>query len=604
MISLLPLAAAAVLAQGSEPIILQVNASEAGRNIIHVLEMIPAKPGPLLLRYPKWIPGEHQPSGTLQNVINLHVRADGKEIPWRRDPVEMFDIRVDVPKGAKQVQVTFDDGEQPGNEFTSRLGRLKWNRVIFVPKGSAEQVQVRASLRAPAGWTVFNALPVKANGDVWEFPQVSAERLVDSPVMMGLNAKSIPLSSTEVLDMVGDEPKNLNPSDATIQIFKNLVEEARSLFGARHYRTYHLLASFSSYGAWEGLEHNECSEDGSGADDLTSDVPGVTSLFSHELTHSWNGKYRRPSDLYQADFATAQGGSLLWVYEGMTQYWGVFLAARSGGWTFDKLKSTIADTGVYVGFKTGRTWRSTADTAAAASILRGPAEAWSLARRSQDYYSEGLLLWLGIDATLRKLTNNGRSLDDFCRLFAGGRDTGPMIQPYTLQDVVKWLNLVAPYDWSAYFQKHVYSVHPGLPIEGIEAAGYRLVFKNTPGGAPKAATGKAPSGASHRLDLGISVGSDGAIKDVGIGMAADMAGLGPGMKILTIGDRPYSDENLNQAIEDAMGDPAPIRLQVTKDGVVSSISVDYHEGLQFPMLEQIPGAKDYLAEIAKPLRRR
>lgn len=603
MVALLSFVAAAALAQVSDPIVLQVNASEAGRNILHVLEMIPAKPGTMLLRYPKWIPGEHQPSGTLLNVIDLHVRVDGKEVPWRRDPVEMFDIRVEVPKGAKQVQVTFDEGEQPSDTMTNRLARIKWNRLIYLPKGDAEQIQVRASLKAPAGWTVYDALPVKGNQDVWEFPQVNAERLIDSPAMMGLYAKSLPLSTTEFLDMVGDEPSSINPSEEAVKTFKNLVEEGRALWGAHHYRTYHFLTSFSSYGAWEGLEHNECSEDGSGADALTSDLPGVTYLLSHEFTHSWNGKYRRPADLYQKDYATAQGGSLLWIYEGMTEYWGDVLAARSGGWTADKFKDSVAGTAAWLGTKSGRSWRSTSDTAVAASVLRHREPAWSNARRGQDYYSEGVMLWLGVDAAIRRLTHNGRSLDDFCRLFAGGRDTGPMIQPYTYQDVLKWLNQVAPYDWNSYFQKMVFDVHPGFPTEGLEAAGYRLVFKNTPNGAPKPANGKAPGGASRTYDLGFSIGSDGSISDVSIGMPGDASGLAPGMKILTVGQKPYSEENLNQAIQDAAEGKGPILLQVSKDGLVSTIPVDYREGLKFPVLEPIPGTVDYLSEIIKAKRK-
>lgn len=582
-----------LLAQTSgRPIILQVNATEAPRNMVNVVELIPAKPGPMVLRYPKWIPGEHMPTGTINNVVNLHVLANGREIPWSRDPVEMFDIRIDVPAGVNQIQVTFINAEQPGDTMTSRLARLKWNRVVFAPKGNASEIAVRASVRPPKGWTVQTALPVQQRGEVVVFKEATLERLVDSPLQMGLNAKTIEIAPGHFLDMLGDERANLEMSEKTLQGMKNLVVEARALWGAQHYREYHWLLTFSAFGAYEGLEHHESSEDGEGADALKNNLKDFGDLVSHEYTHSWNGKYRRPKGLATPDYMTPQRGSLLWVYEGMTQYWGYVLPARSGLWTFDQMRDTFLSDTAQLGAKSGRTWRNVEDTATSVSIARQAPGIWGYARRRVDYYSEGAMFWLEADATIRKLTNGARSLDNFCSRFYGGQDTGPKVVPYSVDDVIRALNSVAPYDWKRLIQRRVYSTQPGPPTGGLEAAGWRMVFTGE-------ATGPI-SETDRRYDLGLFLNSEGKITDMNIGSPADRAGVAPEMKILAIGDKPYSAAALTEAVKAAKGSTTPIRLQVQKDGVVSQVELDYHEGPKYPRLERISGTTDYLSEIGKP----
>ncbi|MEA2552978.1 MAG: hypothetical protein QOJ65_1154 [Fimbriimonadaceae bacterium] len=605
MVGLAPLLAFALVSQSArDPILLQVNATDMPRNLIHVVESIPVKPGPFLLRYPKWIPGNHAPSGPINNVINFHVLANGREIPWARDPVELFDIRVTVPAGVNRIQVVFQDAEQPGGSMTSRLGRLSWNRVIFAPRGLATDIMVKATVKPPAGWQVLTALPVENKGDVVEFKVASLERLIDSPLQMGLNAKVIEVAPGHTLDMLGDDPDNLEIKPETVQGMKNLVAEARELWGARHYREYHWLLTFSGFGAYAGLEHHESSEDGMGADTLKTPegLDGFGDLVSHEYTHSWNGKYRRPADLWAPDYATPHRGTLLWVYEGMTQYWGYVLPTRSGLWTVDHLKEIFARDTASLAARSGRTWRSVADTATSSSLVRngGP---WGQARRTQDYYIEGAVMWLGVDSTIRRLTNNKRSLDDFCRKFYGGEDTGPRVVTYTFDDIVATLDSVAPYDWETHLRRAMYDVHPAPPTEGVEAAGWRLIYndKPTPGGRGGRRGG---GGASYTHDLGISLDNDGVITDMGIGTPADEAGLAPSMKVLTVGDRPYSSETLTSAIKAAQLGSGPIVLQVQKDGLVSTVRINYRGGLRYPHLERMEGGPDYLAEIAKPKAKR
>ncbi len=602
MVALLPLIAASLASQAGQRIILQVDASEVSRGLIHVLEKMPVKPGPYLLRYPKWIPGHHSPSGPLANVIDLHVMANGHEIPWVRDSVELYDIHVNVPKGTDQIQVIFDDAETPGSSTTNRLARVDWNHVLFAPKGPVEQIPVRASLKAPDGWSVYDALPLAMDGNVAQMPETNLERLIDSPILMGKYGAVVPLAPKHEMDIVADEPNDLVMKPETLQGMKNLVAEAHALWGAQHYNTYHWLLSLSDHGGYAGLEHNECSEDGTGADGLkTPDaLNGLGDLVSHEYTHSWNGKYRRPADLYQQDYATPQGGTLLWVYEGMTQYWGNILPTRAGLWSQEHLKDTLANYAAEMGTKSGRTWRSTEDTAAAASIVRNAGAAWNNARRAQDYYVEGVLMWIGADATIRRLTNNKKSLDDFCKLFAGPPNTGPMIKPYKYEDIVKYLNMVAPYDWDRYLTHMIYNVHPAPTTEGLEAAGYHLVFTDQPG--PQRGGGRrgGGGGANHNYDLGISLDAEGVIQDMNIGSPADKSGLAPNMKVIAIGDKPYSSEVLDSAIKTAQTNSDPIVVQVLQDGLISTMKLDYHGGPKYPHLVRIEGSPDYLSDIATP----
>jgi len=605
MVGFVPLIALGFGGQGRQPIVLQVNASDAPRNLLHVVELIPVSPGPLLLRYPKWIPGEHQPSGPLKNVVELHVLANGKDIPWRRDGTEMFDIHVNVPDGVRQVQVVFVDAEQPGDTCTNKLARIKWNRLLFLPKGPAKDIQIQASVKAPDGWHAYNALPMTQSGDTYQLPVTDAERLIDSPALLGQYGKVVTLAPGHEMDMVADEPADLELSDSQLEGMKNVVTEAHLLWGAQHFRTYHWLISLSNFGAFAGLEHNECSEDGMGAQSFTGGGGNqFGDVLSHEFTHSWNGKYRRPADLYQLDYATPQGGSLLWVYEGMTQYWGNVLPTRAGLWTFDQLHDTFARNAASMAYKSGRTWRSTEDTAASASILRNAGQTWGNARRAQDYYTEGTLIWVGVDATIRKITDGKKSLDDFCKLFYGGKDTGPMVVPYTYQDVLKALNTVAPYDWNSYFQQMVYAVHPGPTTEGLEMAGWKLVFTSEPiaargGGGSR---GRAAPGANHAYDIGLSLDADGTITDMLMGSPSDEAGLTPSMKLITVNDRVYSDEALTAAIADAQKTKQPIVLQALKDGAISTIHLPYYDGPKYPHLERIEGTTDYLGLIAKQRR--
>lgn len=576
------------------PITLNVDATDVGRNLIKVEEVIPW-PGVKEIYYPKWMPGDHAPSGPLRNAIMFHIYADGKEIAWYHDPVELWDVHLDVPAGTQQLKIDFIDAESTGDVATSNLARLKWGHLVFLPKGNVQLMPVRATVKVPSGWKAFDALPFQQIDNELDFQDTDVERLIDSPVLAGKYAASYPIEQGHELEVVGDEAKDVVVSPDTIAGVKNIVDEAHAVWGAQHYNSYKWLLTVSNFGGFDGLEHNECSEDGVGADGIMNGMKdsGLADLLCHEYTHSWNGKYRRPADLYQKDYLTPQQGSLLWVYEGMTQYWGYILPSRAGFWSADHLHDVIAGDAARLAVKDGRRWKSTEDTAALASIDRHPQAPWALATRGQDYYQEGVLVWVGVDAKIRQLTNGQKSLNDFCHLFGGAPSTGPEIKPYKYENLVNLLNQVASYDWNGYFQKMVYQVHPAPTTEGLEMAGWRLVFNSTPSG-----------NASHFYDLGIDIASDGTINDMILDSAADKAGIAPGMKVLTVGGKPYSDGALNDAITAATQPGHPIVVEVVKDDVVSTLSIGYTGGLKYPHLERIPGATDYLSQIAAPVVKR
>jgi predicted metalloprotease with PDZ domain len=327
-------------------------------------------------------------------------------------------------------------------------------------------------------------------------------------------------------------------------------------------------------------------------------------LLPHEFTHSWNGKYRRPAGLYQPDFATAQQGALLWVYEGMTQYWGNVLAARSGLTTPEQYRDALALSAANLDNKPGRQWRPTADTAVAASILRGRDMNWSNLRRGQDYYQEGELLWLDADVTIRKLTNGQKSLNDFVKIFLGkGGNTGPEIVTYTFEEIVADLNAVVPYDWAKFLSDRVAKINPRADVAGIEQGGYKLVFHGKPNATERITAGLSNGRGALNCwySLGVRIAADGRISDVRWNSPADKARLAPGDKIVAVGDQIYSDAVLKSAIRAAKGATEPVQLIVQADNYVRTASIDYHEGERYAALDRVDGVPALLDEITKPL---
>ncbi len=474
---LLCLAAAFALAAGAAAetapatsIELSLDASQVAQRILHVSSEIPVAPGPLTLLYPKWIPGEHGPTGPLVNLVDLHLSAGGKEVAWERDPVEMYALHVVIPAGATRLSTQADflfPGE--GGNFSSGPGAtdflavLSWNTVALYPQGpAADAIRVTPSLRLPAGWSFATALVKQGeDGGAVRFAPVSLETLIDSPVLAGAHLVDLDLGehggARHHLSMAADRAADLSGAGDLSAPMTRLVDEALTLFGARHYTSYHWLLTLSDHVEHFGLEHHESSDDRVDEETLVQEASkrSLPSLLAHEFVHSWNGKHRRPEGLLSPDYQRPMQGALLWVYEGLTEHLGLVLPARAGLWTPEYYREQVAAIAAALDTRTGRDWRPLGDTAVAAQILYGTPSDGRARRRSTDFYEESIFLWLDVDTILRERSRGRVTLDDFCRRFYGGAKFGPSVLPYTRDDVVKTLNALVPFDWEGLLAERV-----------------------------------------------------------------------------------------------------------------------------------------------------
>lgn len=593
---------------------LRVDATDAPRNILHSTISIPVGSGAVTLVYPKWIPGNHRPTGPIQNVTGLHIKAGGQELEWQRDLVDMYAFHFQVAQGTREVEVSFDTITYEGKRSaaSSKVLDLNWNQVVMYPQGaSSDAVQVAASVKLPAGWKFGTALtPAQQSGDSTDFQTVSLTRLVDSPLIAGAIYRQIQLTAASetpvhVIDMVGESEADLQMSDKDVASYKQLVAETGKLFGARHYEKYHFLFTLSDETLHRGLEHHESSDNGA-AEDTLSDPDWhnlEADLLPHEFVHSWNGKYRRPRGLINPDHPDYQEpmkGDLLWVYEGLTDYLGDILSARTGLRSPEQWRENTAYTGAMLDHRAGRTWRPLQDTATSVQILFAAPPEWTNWRRSADYYPEGFLIWLDVDTQIRRQTNGQKSLNDFCRLFYGGQSGPPQVVTYNFDDVVKGLNQIVSSDWAGFLRTRLDSKSPHAPLGGIENGGWKLIYNDQ-----KNSTMEAREKTSESLDLsfslGIIVSKDGTISDAIPGSPAYSAGIGPGMKLIAVNSRQYSKDVIRAALKSAINSQQPISLLVENAEFYATYQVDYHGGERYPHLVRDQSQPDLLGDIIKPM---
>src|SRR5438094_4833760 len=430
-----------VFAAPAPHVTISLDATEAPRKIFHAHLTIPASPGTSTLYYPKSIPGEHGPTGPIQDLAGLKFTANGQVLKWRRDLLDGWTIHVDVPAGATNVEATLDFISPAGHEgiytggasATDKMTVISWNTVLLYPAGwTSDQLTYDASLRLPRGWTFGTSLQVasKSENEI-KFAPVSLTMLVDSPIISGQYLKIVPLNQGEnppvEMDIAADTAAALEAPSEVWEHYKNLVAQAGTLFGARHYRDYHFLFSLSDHVAHFGLEHHESND--SRTEERTLVDPQVrivhASLLPHEYVHSWNGKYRRPADLTTSDYQQTMQDDLLWVYEGLTEYLGKILPARSALWTPEQFRDELARVAAQLDHIPGRSWRNLQDTADAAAQLYFAPHQWNSLRRDTDFYDEDELNWLWVDTIIRQQSNGRKSIDDFCHAFHGAPSTAP-----------------------------------------------------------------------------------------------------------------------------------------------------------------------------------
>ena len=610
------LVATSSFAQKSAPIQIVADLSDAPRKLYHAEVDLPVKPGPLTLTTPKWIPGNHRPTGPVDDITGVVFTVDGKPIPWRRDDVDLYQFHLTIPKGVTTLHAHLDCIVTA--RVSAKMAVLEWEKLLLYPANTpVKDIAVQPSVTVPKSWGIGTALtptdsydPQHPTGGTTHFAATTVEQLEDSPIITGEYFHEFPLAPeikpAHFIDVVSDAPTDSKLRPALLAEIANLVREADALYASHHYNQYHFLLTLSDVAGGEGLEHGQSSDNGIGEKGFSDAKHQLaeSDLLSHEFTHSWNGKYRRPFNLYQTDFEKAQQGSLLWVYEGMTEYLGNVLAARSGLKTQAEYRDVLALDAADMDLTRGREWRPTEDTAIAASILRDGSPAWSNWKRGQDYYFEGQLFWLDADTLIRQKTNNAKSLNDFEKIFLGkGGNTGPLIVPYTREELIADLNQVLPYDWAAFMHQRIDQINPRADLAGIEQGGYKLVYTEKLSAAEKTITenSRRPERLNVWYSLGLRLSPEGVIADVLWNSPAYKAKLAPGMKLVGINGSVYSNDTLKQAVTQAKGASEPIHLIVQSDTFLSTADLDYHDGMRYPRLQRVDGTPALLDDITKPL---
>jgi predicted metalloprotease with PDZ domain len=599
----------------AQAIKLHVDLTDAPRNIYHAHLQIPVHAGETSLVFPKWIPGNHRPSGPIGALTGIHMEGAGHPIAWRRDDLEMYEFHVTVPADVETLNVSLDaitsqdSAGGGGPAASSNILDLNWNAVVLYPKGvRSDDVSFAPSITLPAGWKFGTALPgARSSGDEVEFAPVSLTTLIDSPVIAGVHYRRVELTKPgetprHVMDIVADEETDLAMSPQDLAAYKKLVAETGALFGARHYREYHFLLTLSGQVGGHGLEHHESNDSVEGERGFLD--PNVhmldADLVPHEFTHSWNGKYRRPAGLATPNYQEPMIGDLLWVYEGLTQYLGTVLAERSGLWTQEEYREALAATAADLDYRAGRTWRPLEDTARSVQTLRMMGSQWINWRRGLDYYPEGQLIWLEVDSIIRQQTHGQRSMNDFCRRFHGGESGPPKVVPYTFDDIVRTLNEIAPYDWAKLLRERVAATSTHAPLGGIERGGWKLVYNEKPN-LFGAAIEKLAKFEDFSYSLGFLVQKDGKFEDVIVGSPAYQSGIGAGMKLIAVNGRKWTPEILQEAVKAAQGSAKSIDLLVENGQFFKAYSISYHDGERKPHLERVSDQPDILGDILKPL---
>ncbi|MGB8538899.1 MAG: M61 family peptidase [Acidobacteriaceae bacterium] len=609
----------ASLAQ-QKTIMLDVDATTIAKKILHAHESFPlGSPSAhtVDLVYPKWIPGNHAPTGPIADLVNLRFSADGKSIAWMRDPVDIFRFHIPVPAGTNLLVADFTlvGTYAAGNDFgigntsTPVQGDVNWDQVVLYPADTvADQITVSASIRLPDRWSYATALPhpLQQGGSI-RFDPVSLTTLIDSPLMCGSIMREFDITpkgvtQRHVLDLFEKSAAGLNLRPERITALRDLVLETGAMFHSRHYASYHFLVEAQGETS-DGLEHHQSS------DEQVPELGMVSSSFSaeagnllaHEMIHSWNGKFRRPTGLATPDYQQPMIGDMLWVYEGLTSYWAEILATRAGLETSAQMKDRMAVYQAEMDHRTGRDWRNLQDVSRSAQVLYSAGQPWTMLRRATDFYREGPLLWLQVDSILREKSKGTRSLDTFAADFFGPPDGVVTVKPYTYQDLVDGLNRIVPYDWNSLLQGNLLATRPTPVSPGLEAAGWTVTYTDDPNQAAVDAESITQQ-ADLSSSIGLIVDQDGTIVDVAPDSAAGRAGLSPGSKLMGVNQHVYSADLLRQSIVGAETVLPPIELLTLTDGYYANVPVDYHQGLRSPHLTRISGKPDLLTTILQSRR--
>jgi predicted metalloprotease with PDZ domain len=609
------LALASVPALGAD-LTVRIDAHDLARRHLQTHESLSVKPGPLVLVYPKWIPAEHAPAGPLDSIIGLQITANGQRLDWKRDAYEMYAVSVTVPPGVKQLEISLDSGlPADGGGFsgspdsTARVAVIRWNQYVLLPKGrDAASIASESSLVIPSGWHAVCALDFQTReGGALQFEPVSLAQLIDSPVQLGQFIRRVDLPGSAPHPDMHHEISLAGDTEAALEVpadfaagYGKLVAEAGALFASRHYRHYTWLLTLSDHIAHFGEEHHESSDDRA-PETIMKDAEGrkmVAGLLGHEYVHSWNGKFRRPQGLLSPDYLKPMDGSLLWVYEGLTELWGDVLPARAGLMSPEDYRDLIAARAGHFDVATGPRWRPLADTAVQAQVLYDSPRAWSSARRSTDFYEASIFLWLDVDSQLRTRSAGKATLDDFMGRFYSGEDGKAAVKPYVEADIYDALSAIVPADWRSIIRSHLDVPNTTALFAGLKRSGWQLTYSGEKNSFVEISQ-KINKSVIREWSIGLRLNAKGELTDVIEGRAAALAGAAPGMTLVAVNGKKYSAEALDDAIAAAQSTHQSIDLLVENDDYYRTLSVAYSDGPRYPHLTRVEGAPDYLTEVLK-----
>jgi len=603
---------------GSQPypgtIVLKVDATDLNHQIFRMHETIPVKPGALTLLYPQWLPANHGPNGPLTQLAGLKLTANGKPVEWTRDPLQVHAFHLTVPAGATTLDAEYQylsplEANQGRNTMTDNIVGVQWISVTLYPAGyNSRRITYQANLTLPDGWQYGTALETaERKGNDITFKSTHLDTLADSPLFAGRYFKRIDLDPGAkvpvMLNIVADNAESLEAKPEQIAAHRAMVQQAAKLYRSHHYQHYDFLLALSDEFGGIGREHHQSSENGVKAGYFTdwAKTDLGRDLLPHEYTHSWNGKFRRPAGQDVPNLNTPMQNELLYVYEGQTQYWGQVLAARSGLVSAAGARDALAANAARYDNVHGRDWRAMQDTVYDPIINARRPLGWSNWQRSEDYYSEGALIWLDADTKIRELSNGARSLDDFARAFFGINDGSHTPAFYTFDDLVRALNGVQAYDWRTFLRSRLDGHGPGAPLDGLARAGWKLVYTDTPTDYLKAAEERSKM-SDFSYSLGFAVKPDGSIEAVQWDSVGFRAGLAANASIVAVNNRAFKPEVLKAAVKAAKDSKTPIELLVKKGQAYRVVSLDYHDGLRYPRLERIPNTPDRLEAIYQALK--
>lgn len=589
---------------------LDVDATDIDRAIFNVRQAIPVPAaGPMVLLFPEWIPGSHAARGEIEKLAGLEIRADGKLLEWRRDATNVYAFHLNVPSGAKALDVSFKflsatERDQGRVVVTPDLMNLQWQSVSLYPAGwFTRRIPVSATVTWPNGWKAATALrPASSSGNTVRYQTVDYETLIDSPVFAGRHFAAVDLGRNVTLNLVADDAKYLTATQGQIDVHRRLVDQAAKLFGMVPFDRYDFLMALTDQLGGIGREHHRSSENSANPEYFTdwASGPGRRNLLAHEFSHSWIGKYRRPAGQMVPDFSTPLVNDLLWVYEGQDQFWGYVLGARSGLFTKQETLDAFASIAANQDIRRARDWRDVEDTTRDPIITDRRPKGWLSYQRSEDYYNEGLLIWLEVDSLLRARTGGTKGMQDFVRQFVAGPDGKWDARGFTRSEIVSILNTLSPFDWDGFFRERINGKAPTAPLSGLTLGGYRLTFGSEPTAFFRDQE-KRSGELNFNYSLGMSVSKGGHVTGVIWDGPAFKAGLTTASEVLAVNGRTYAEDTLRDAIITAEGGKDPIKLIVRTGRVVREVALSWNGGLRYPRLEKVGVGETSIDRLLSPL---